>query len=639
MKPKALVVTGYGINCDEETAFALKLAGADSEIVHINDLTANKAILKESQILVFPGGFSYGDDTGSGKGLANKIRNNLFSEIKEFINEGKLVIGICNGFQVLVNLGLLPAIDKRYGQKEVALIHNDNARFECRWVKLKSESQKCVFTKEVEEIDIPVAHGEGKFYAPEDVLRKLKKNDQIAFRYVKENGERAAGGFPENPNGSLQDIAGICDETGRVFGLMPHPERAINRLNHPDHQAVKEKFEREGKVVPEIYSPALKIFENAVRYFDNASIGKSKYKESGVDIELGDQCSKIFYEAAKKTWENRKGKIGEIVAPLDDFSAIRMIDVSRLPKDSFMCLGFDGVGTKVEIAERRGKHETVAYDLLAMVCDDAVVRGGEPVIVGSVLDVRSLQGLRDMEFIKQLADGYVSAAKEAGVAVINGELAELGARVKGFGDFNYNWGAGLVWFARKDRLLTGREIKVGDKIVALKEDGFRSNGLSLARKILVKNLGENWHTNKKLTDEVLIPSRIYSRAVCKLNGGFAEEPKVSVHGVVHVTGGGVPGKLGRVLKVSGLGARLDKLYDPCQLMLKLQKLGNVEDPEAYKTWNMGQGMLIITPEAEKTIKLLAKSGIESKIAGEITERPGIEIRNKGYWKKQEVLKY
>jgi len=201
MKPKALVVTGYGINCDEETAFALKLAGADSEIVHINDLTANKAILKESQILVFPGGFSYGDDTGSGKGLANKIRNNLFSEIKEFINEGKLVIGICNGFQVLVNLGLLPAIDKRYGQKEVALIHNDNARFECRWVKLKSESQKCVFTKEVEEIDIPVAHGEGKFYAPEDVLRKLKKNDQIAFRYVKENGERAVGEFPENPNG------------------------------------------------------------------------------------------------------------------------------------------------------------------------------------------------------------------------------------------------------------------------------------------------------------------------------------------------------------------------------------------------------------------------------------------------------
>src|SRR4030042_3891919 len=509
MKPKALVVTGYGINCDEETTFALKLAGADSEIVHINDLTENKKWLKQSEILVFPGGFSYGDDTGSGKGLANKIRNNLFSEIKEFINEGKLVIGICNGFQVLVNLGLLPATDKRCGQKEAALIHNDSVRFQCRWVKLKAESKKCIFTAGLDEIDIPVAHGEGKFYAPEAVLKKLEKTGQIVFRYVKENGERADGQFPANPNGSLEDIAGICDESGRVLGLMPHPERAIFWLNHPDYQALKEKSEREGEVVSEIYPPALKIFENAVNYFDKASVDKSTYKESGVDIELGDVCSKIFYEAAKKTWENRKGKIGEIVTLFVDFSGIRMVDVSRLPKGSFMCLGFDGVGTKVEVAERRGKHETVAYDLLAMVCDAAVVRGGEPVIVGSVLDVKSLQGPQDADFIKQSAAGFVDAAKEAGVVGINGELAELGARVRGFGDFNYNWGAGLVWFARKDRLLTGREIKVEDKIVALKEDGFRSNGLSLVRKILIKNLGENWHTNKKLTEEVLAPSRIY----------------------------------------------------------------------------------------------------------------------------------
>jgi len=369
----------------------------------------------------------------------------------------------------------------------------------------------------------------------------------------------------------------------------------------------------------------------------------TNYKDSGVNIELGDDASKVLYEAAKATWENRKGKIGEVITPFDDFSGLRVIDVSKLSEGSLMCLGFDGVGTKVEIAERLGRHETVAYDLFAMVCDDAVIRGGEPAVLGSVLDVNSL-GNDDqsfLAFVKQLALGYISAANDAGVAVVNGELAELGGRVAGYGDFNYNWCAGLLWFAKKERLFTGFEIKPGDKVVALKEKGFRSNGLSLTRKILKDSYGDNWHekefNNQNLADGVLEPSKIYSKIICEMTGGFQDEPKLKVHGVSHITGGGIPGKLGRVLKPSGFGAKLDNLFDPCPLMLHLQELGKVTDEEAYKTWNMGQGMLIITPEPEKAIEIARKYKLETRIAGVITEGAGIELVSQGLHKKGSII--
>lgn len=360
----------------------------------------------------------------------------------------------------------------------------------------------------------------------------------------------------------------------------------------------------------------------------------STYKNSGVNIELGDDASKILYEAAKQTWENRKGKIGEVIAPFDDFSGARVIDISNLPEGSLMCIGFDGVGTKIEIAERIAKHDTVAFDLFAMVCDDAVVRGGEPVLVGSVLDINALESdnKSHIEFIRQLAYGYIGAAKEAGVAVINGEMAKLGVRVTGYGPFNYNWSAGLLWFARKERIFTGREIKARDKIIALKENGFRSNGLSLARKILKDKYGENWHekafNGKNLAELALEPSKIYSKFVCELTGGFEGEPKVEIHGVVHVTGGGIPGKLGRVLRPSGLGAELNNLFEPCELMKHLQDIGKVSDEEAYRTWNMGQGMLVITPEPERVLDIARERKIEAKLCGNISEKNIFIIKNK-----------
>ncbi len=373
---------------------------------------------------------------------------------------------------------------------------------------------------------------------------------------------------------------------------------------------------------------------------------KITYGDAGVDIDLGDQASSILYAAAKKTWENRNGLIGEIVCPFDDFSGLRAIDISNLPSNTLMGMGFDGIGTKMELAERINKHDTIAYDLFAMVCDDAVVRGGEPGIIGSVLDINTL-GRDDgsyLDIIRQLADGYVKAAYDANVAVINGELAELGRRVQGYGKFNYNWSAGLIWFANKARIFTGAKIKSGDSIVALQEHGIRSNGLSLVRKILEHKHGATWHevkiNNRSLAEIALEPSKIYSRAVVDMYGGVDNEQKVEIHGVAHITGGGIPSKLGRVLRPTDYGAILEDLYDPPEIIKYCQEHGNVPDREAYTTWNMGQGMLIITPEPDIVIDIAKRHGIGSKIAGKISDATGISLTNNGLYRdKEEILNF
>jgi len=308
MKPKVLVLSGYGINCEKETKFAFEHVGAEAEIVHINDLISKEKNLEDFHILAFPGGFSYGDDTGSGNALANKIRLNLWDELKKFIDSGKLVIGICNGFQALTNLGLLPALNKNYGDRKAALTFNNSTRYECRWIDLKQNSNKCIFTKNISSLRCPVAHGEGKFFVDFETLEELKKNDQIVFSYTKPNGENANGEFPHNPNGALEDIAAICDETGRVLGMMPHPERAIFMGNFPDFQLLKEKTKREEKEIPEYYEPAVTIFQNAVNYVNenllNTSDQSFTYADSGVNIELGYDVSKIFLNIINSIFKN-----------------------------------------------------------------------------------------------------------------------------------------------------------------------------------------------------------------------------------------------------------------------------------------------------------------------------------------------
>jgi phosphoribosylformylglycinamidine synthase I len=229
-KTKAIVLRAAGINCDNETCHALELAGAEASRVHINQLIDQPSMLDDTQILVFPGGFSYGDDVAAGTILANQVVHHLHDTIRTFLDKGKLVLGICNGFQVLVKTGILPGFETR--QSHVTITYNDSDKFEDRWVHLKPQSDHCVFLEQGRSLYLPIAHGEGKV-VPRDneVLTQLQSGHQIALQYVDDRGE--PGQYPINPNGSVQGIAALTDKTGRVLGLMPHPERYVHPTHHP----------------------------------------------------------------------------------------------------------------------------------------------------------------------------------------------------------------------------------------------------------------------------------------------------------------------------------------------------------------------------------------------------------------------
>ena len=259
-KPKVVVLRGAGTNCDYETKCAFEYAGAEAELVHINEFTKLRKSLANYHILAIPGGFTYGDDIAAGKILANELKYKLNAELQKFITDGKLIIGICNGFQILVKSSLLP--DLQIQEQSTTLTSNDSGKFEDRWVYLRPPSfdlrkAKCVWTKGIAHIIyLPVAHGEGKFVAAnKKVLRQLKNNSQIVFQYCSQKGK--LDGYPVNPNGSQDNIAGICDKTGRIFGLMPHPERHILREHHPHWTRIKDN-KKEGD--------GLSIFRNGVQY-------------------------------------------------------------------------------------------------------------------------------------------------------------------------------------------------------------------------------------------------------------------------------------------------------------------------------------------------------------------------------------
>jgi phosphoribosylformylglycinamidine synthase len=270
---RALVLAGYGLNCDYETDYALKLAGAESHRVHVNELIHGEKSdtagprLGDYHVLVFDGGFSWGDDHGAGVLLASKLKFNIGEQIEQFVEEGKLIIGICNGFQVLVNLGLLPGFEGNYQERRVALIGNDSGNFINAWVNLKVNPESpCVFTKGLSSIELPVRHGEGRFYATEEDINRLFENNQVVAQYADEKGDIANGQWPMNPNGSLKDIAGVCDPKGRVFGLMPHPEAFNHHTNHPEWTRRKESLIRQGKNTENREGDGIRVFRNAVEY-------------------------------------------------------------------------------------------------------------------------------------------------------------------------------------------------------------------------------------------------------------------------------------------------------------------------------------------------------------------------------------
>lgn len=273
MSAKALVIAGYGLNCEEETALAFEHVGFTAIIRHINDLIENPKELQAVQALCIPGGFSYGDDTGSGNAFAQKMRLTLWDHLKEFVERDTLTLGICNGCQVTVNLGLAPALNNKYGERSVAVTHNASARYQCRWIDVAVQKTKSPWLTSIETMHIPVAHGEGRFMMDTAVLKQLNDTGQTALRYVKPDGTAAKGEFPFNPNGSTDDIAGITDPSGRVLALMPHPERGMFLSQRDDYAILKEKARRSGQTLPDT-ADGMALFENAARYFNVMQIKK-----------------------------------------------------------------------------------------------------------------------------------------------------------------------------------------------------------------------------------------------------------------------------------------------------------------------------------------------------------------------------
>lgn len=263
MKPRALILHATGTNRDLDAAAALELAGALPEVVHINLLRSSERRFEDYQMLVVPGGFSYADALGAGRLFALDLTNYFAEQVQAFVAAGKPVIGICNGFQALVKAGILPtppAEQTKSGEILATLTFNAQGHFECRWVRLLPRSQRCLWTRGLDEpILCPVAHGEGNFVlANPEQLAELQRNEQVALVYAGPDGHPAAGSYPYNPNGSLADIAGVCNPEGNVLGLMPHPENHIYDYQHPNHTRGESRFRPGGL--------GLKLFKNGVEY-------------------------------------------------------------------------------------------------------------------------------------------------------------------------------------------------------------------------------------------------------------------------------------------------------------------------------------------------------------------------------------
>lgn len=360
----------------------------------------------------------------------------------------------------------------------------------------------------------------------------------------------------------------------------------------------------------------------------------SSYKQAGVDAPLMDLCSEIAYQFAKQTFRSRaKSPMGRPVSLEGGFTGA--IDMGPY----YLVQNDDTVGTKMLVAEALKKYDTIGYDLAAMVADDAVCVGAEVISISNTIMTSNLK----KEIVADLMRGFAKACKWQKIIIPGGEIAILKDVMRG-----YEWGATALGVVEKKKFIDGHAIREGDFIVGLKSPNFRSNGITLVRHILKKNFGNRWYQKKpswasgKTWGEIVLePSVIYHDAILKLHGRFGEKPKVRVKGIAHVTGGGLPGNTPRIFAKSPsgktFGVLLDGLYDPPKAMLELQRLGNVSDREAYETWNMGVGMILVTDEPEKAIRLLHQSGVHAKVVGKIVKKPGVTVVNHGAKHPGEIL--
>lgn len=340
------------------------------------------------------------------------------------------------------------------------------------------------------------------------------------------------------------------------------------------------------------------------------------YKDSGVDVEAGDSASTSAYKAAAATFSSRKGMIGAPVYEEGGFGGL--LDMG----DYYLVMTDDGTGTKIDVALAAENCKTLGADLLAMVADDAVCTGAEVIAVSNTIDIAKV----DPKMIADMMQGLSEACTKQKIVIPAGEIAEVPGAVH-----SATWSATAIGIVAKDRVIDTAKIAPGDAVIALKENGARSNGFSLIRKILSEKFGKTWWkepTNSTWGDLVLTPSVVYHSAVLELIGRYGKKRPIWVKGIAHITGGGIGSKFRRVLKTSGCGAILDNLFAPPEWLIEIAAMGKVPTKECYKTWCMGNGMLVVVDakDVAQALSLLKLSSVEAKVCGKITKEPVMVIQ-------------
>ena len=612
--PRALVLRAPGINCDRETAQACRLVGFETELVHINQLLKVPEHLLDYHFLAIPGGFSYGDDLGAGTLLAKNLVIHLGKQLQQFIDEGRLVMGICNGFQVLVRAGLLPGKESVSLDASQVLVTsltcNASAQFECRWVTLSTQPGPCIFTQGIDHhIELPVAHGEGHFVlADPDLLSVLQENGQISLVYTMNAWQIPPSSamssisslipYPDNPNGSIGNVAGVCNARGNVFGLMPHPERYIHALQHPQRRGTQG------------HGDGLLIFKNAYEYIKKLDNLQTSYASSGVDIAAADTAKELMREAV------RVSQGPEVLAGMSAFAGV--YDLSRIQhmQRPALVASTDGVGTKTLIAVQAGRFDTIGYDLVNHSVNDLLTQGATPLFFMDYLAMGKLDPIHAATVVKSVA----MACQEVGCALLGGETAEM-PDVYMPGAFDL---AGtIVGIVEQDGFIGSQQnISVGDILLGLPSNGLHTNGYSLARRVFAPFALDTIfpELDEPLVDALLRPHRCYLREVQTLRA----YPDITLKGIAHITGGSFEGNIARVLP-PGIQAVVETYaWQVPPIFDLIGRLGQITRKEMYRTFNMGVGMVfIVSPKvAEQAQRLLP----ELLKVGYITEGEGVILQ-------------
>ena len=599
---RAIVLRAPGINCDRESVQACRLAGFETDLVHINQLikASNHSIsLLDYQFLVIPGGFSYGDDLGAGTLLAKNLTIHLGDQLHRFIDEGRPVLGICNGFQVLVRAGLLPGISQG-----ATLTENASAMFECRWVSMAVQPSPCIFTRGIERpIEMPVAHGEGQFVFSGS-LTSLQANGQIPLVYIApdqftdainrvptfspdKSGQAHSQAdfavevaYPANPNGSLGNVAGVCNARGNVLGLMPHPERFVTMLQHPQQRSSASR-----------QADGLLIFKNAYEYCSqhlhhSPQKTYTSYSDSGVDIAAGEQAVKLMKDAVRAT----QGP--EVLAGIGAFAGV--FSATRLQKmrRPVLVSSTDGVGTKTLIAAQANRYDTIGYDIVNHSINDLLMQGAQPLFFMDYIAMGKLDPVHAATIVK----GIANACHEAGCALLGGETAEM---PDVYLPSAFDLAGTIVGVAEEDEIVNGSTISAGDIILGLPSNGLHTNGYSLARRVFAPYSLDTIFPElaEPLVDALLRPHRCYLREITQLRNYLADRGDC-IKGLAHITGGGFEGNISRILP-SGMQAIIDThAWSVPPLFQLIGQLGNVPQIELYRALNMGIGVVIVlSPES------------------------------------------